>query len=80
MRISIKELLENLENAYPEGLQVSCRMGLLSVTKAIYLKNSKVYLFAMEDNFSFKKENGFSKEEFLREYSTYYWLIEDFIN
>ena len=78
--ISTQKLIDELEEIKQEGFQVSCRMGLLNTTKAVYIYQSQIFLFNMEDKFSFKKGMGYSRNEFLEEYGNYYWLIEETIS
>lgn len=74
--VSTNDLIAQLEEISPDGFELSCKFGVLTSTKAIYIKNSKIYLFNIEDKFSFNKKHGYNKEEFLAEYANYYWEIE----
>ena len=74
-----QELLEKLKLITPEGVEVCNAMGLLSSSKAIYYRKKLVFVFRMEYNFSFKKENGLTEEEFLENYKKWNWRAEQVI-
>ena len=79
MKINTISLIEKLKTIiFPDGFELSVRHGILSSTKAIYLKDELIYLFNMEDEFDFNpKQFGYSEYEFLKEYGNYFWTIEE---
>jgi hypothetical protein len=79
MLVSSEELIQKLERVSPDGFQISYKNGLLNSTKAIYIKKGKIYLFNMEDNFSFKKNSGYKEVDFIELYHGCLWVIEDTI-
>lgn len=80
MMISTEKLIQNLKEVNPDGFQISYRIGLLNSTNAIYMRNGKIYLFRMEDNFAFKQYSGYPIIAFLEEFKNYHWLIEETIS
>lgn len=79
MVVNTEKLLEKLKDAEPEGLEISLRFGILSVTKAVYLRNKLVYLFPMEYDWSFNEENGVSISNFKKKYKKWFWQIDQII-
>lgn len=80
MVVSTSAVINKLDEVHPEGLQLSCRMGALISTSALYKKDQKIYLFKMEDDFIFKKNVGYEREEFLSEFLDRLWTIEMIIS
>ncbi|GAC1304144.1 MAG: hypothetical protein NVSMB24_11190 [Mucilaginibacter sp.] len=76
MVVSTALLINKLKRVFPDGFQISYKMGMLNTTKAIYFRNSKVYLFNMEDNFLFTEQFGYSETEFLKTYKGCLWKLE----
>ena len=74
-----EQLIENLINAEPNGLQVSIRKGFLNFTRAIFLKKKKIFIFDFDEKWDFKIENENEIEDFLKNYNRTQWLIEDTI-
>lgn len=76
MIVSTKSLIEKLKENKPNGFEVSIRIGILNVTKAVYLNRGRFYVFNMEDDFVFSWKYGYTEEEFLKEHLYYFWEIE----
>jgi hypothetical protein len=79
MLVSSIELIQRLEKVSPDGFQISYRHGILNSTKAIYIRKEKIYLFNMEDKFSFRPDSGYEKNEFIEIYNGCSWILEDVI-
>lgn len=77
--MNTEQLIANLKNTEPNGLQVSIRKGFLNFTRAIFLKNNRVYIFDFEENWTFDIKYGYSKEEFILNNNSCIWKIEDTI-
>ncbi|MBS4039683.1 MAG: hypothetical protein KGZ81_03700 [Flavobacteriales bacterium] len=71
-----KELIEQFKDVYPEGLQATTLNGVLTSTYALYLRDQKIYVFKMEDNFSFEPHMGYTEDEFLKEFEGVQWKVE----
>ncbi len=80
MYVSTPDIIEKVKAVSPNGIQVSNGIGRLNSTSAIYYKKKVIFIFRMEDNFKFKKDYGYTEDEFLEEYLKYNWLIEDTIS
>jgi hypothetical protein len=78
--LSTDKLIGELERISPSGFQVSVRIGVLSSTKVIYLHQSSIYLFNMEDDFKFKPKYGYSVNEFLEAHANQLWEVEETIS
>ena len=76
MKVSTEVLIARLKEVTPEGFEVSIRFGMSSVTRAVYLRKDLFYIFDMEDDFIFRKNEGYSEAEFAQEYVKYFWEIE----
>ena len=76
MIVTTLELVKKLKEVKPDGFEVSLRMGMLSTTKAVYLRRGRLYVFQMEYDFNFSWEIGFKEDEFLKKYYNTYWKIE----
>ena len=74
--ISTSKLIEELERISPNGFQLSYKFGLINSTKAIYYKYPQIYIFNINEDFTFNKRNGYNKREFMKEYHNCYWEIE----
>ena len=78
--ISTNALLELLILNSPNGFQVSRRHGIMNSTKGVFLKMNQVYIFDISENFTFKKDDGKSFEDFKIEYRNCQWFIEESIS
>ncbi|MFC3811627.1 hypothetical protein [Lacihabitans lacunae] len=80
MILSTIELIIKLEEITPEGLEVLLHIGVLTTTKAVYLKNELIYIFHMEYDWDFKTNEGFSKKEMLEKYPKTRWKVKQVID
>ena len=76
MIVTTEILIEKLKQIKPEGFEVSLRFGVLTTTKAVYLRRGRYYVFSMESDFIFRRDDGYTEEEFLEKYKDYPWKIE----
>ncbi len=76
MKVSTEVLIAKLKEVQPEGFEVTVRFGIMTVTRAVYLHKDLYYVFDMEDDFIFRKNEGYSEAEFAQEYVKYFWEIE----
>jgi hypothetical protein len=75
--MNTEQLIENLKNTEPNGLQVSIRKGYLNFTRALFHKKNKIFIFDFDENWNFKNENGNDIEDFSTSYNKTQWIIED---
>jgi len=80
MVVTTEKLLEKLKEIEPEGLEISLRFGILSVTKAVYLRDKLVYLFPIEYDWVFNKETGVTISNFKKTHKKWYWRIDQIIS
>lgn len=69
-------IIKQLKTISPEGLEVTTRNGVLTSTYALYLRVEKIYVFRMEDDFSFEPHLGYTVDEFLKEFEGVEWKVE----
>jgi hypothetical protein len=74
------QILEKLKINEPDGLEVTLCMGILSTTKCIYFRKGLVYIFLMEQKFTFNKEAGMTEEYFLNKHLKWMWEVEQIIS
>lgn len=78
--VNTVKLLIELKKIEPEGYEVCTKLGLLSTTKALYFHKGLFYVFLMEYDFCFDRENGLSEYNFTKEYKNWMWKIEQIIS
>ena len=78
--LTTEELIQIIQRNQKIGHQISARHGIMNSTKCIYMRRNAVYLFDISDDFIFKKQFGYSIEEFMTEYGKRIWVYEDAIS
>jgi hypothetical protein len=68
-------IIKRLKSVSPEGLEVTTRKGLLTSTYALYFRNSTIYVFRMEDDFSFESHLSYTEDAFLKEFEGVEWRV-----
>lgn len=70
------EVLDTFENSNVTGLQLSKKIGILSSTWLIYLKDNFFYYFDINDQIEFSNRYKYSKTEFIEDFKNAYFEID----
>ncbi len=78
--ITTQELINELKLIQPQGFEVSLKLGILQITKMVYFRKNKIFVYTNEFNFEFDDCDGLTLEEFLKQFQGNKWEIEMAIN
>lgn len=79
-RLTTIDLIYELSQIEPNGVQVSIGVGLLRSTKALYKSENLFFVFDMTEDFIFDPRFGYTMAEFKEEFRNYLWTIEQTIS
>lgn len=80
MQLNTNEIIQKLKEIKPSGYEVSLRMGCLTLTKYLFYKRSRFYLFSIDQFWIFSWDDGYTELEFLDEFETWIWHVDQIIN
>ncbi|WP_298137963.1 hypothetical protein [Flavobacterium sp.] len=80
MKLSTNELIEKLKKNFPSGYEVSLRMGILTVTKDVFYKRKRFYLFSTDEFWNFSWDNGYTELEFKNNFENWIWFVDQTID
>ena len=80
MQLNTNQLIQKLKQIKPEGYEVSLKMGVLTLTKYVFFKRKRFYIFSFDQFWIFTSNNGYTELEFIGKYSNWIWHIDQTIN
>jgi hypothetical protein len=75
-----KELIHELKLIQPQGFEVSLKLGILQITKVVYFRKNKIFVYTNEFVFDFDDCDGLTLDEFSNQFESNKWEIEMAIN
>ncbi|WP_140485379.1 hypothetical protein [Flavobacterium sp. GSA192] len=80
MQLNTIELIQKLKEIVPLGYEVSLRMGSLTITKDVFCKRERFFIFSTEEFWNFSWNNGYTELEFTNEFEKWIWHIDQTIS
>ena len=80
MQLNTIELILKLKEISPLGYEVSLRMGTLTITKNLFYKRKRFYLFSTDEFWIFSWDNGYTEIEFTNKFKEWIWNIDQTIS
>jgi hypothetical protein len=80
MHLNTLELIQRIKEIAPQGYEVSLVMGCLSVTKDLFYKRKRFYLFSTDEFWNFSWDYGYTEMEFTNKFEKWIWHIDQTIN
>jgi hypothetical protein len=80
MQIITTELIQKLKEIAPLGYEVSLRMGTLTITKDVFYKRNRFYVFSTDEFWNFSWDYGYTELEFTNKFEKWIWHIDQTIS
>lgn len=80
MHLNTNQLIQKLKEIAPFGYETSLKMGVLTLTKVVFYKRKRFYIFSSDQFWNFSWEEGYTEIEFRNKFGKWIWCIEQTIN